>query len=142
MLTIAQRRWRNLVKVAEAAVAKAETTRQKLAKTCRHPPELQESWVDEISKVWLGERCTLCRRCRFTFGPSEWLPEEKMREAIADLCVHPEGWHRDYQWHHGYGKMVTGVECVVCQARKSFKSQGYWNTYAEWSKWTGVRDDD
>lgn len=145
MLTAAQKRWTNLVLDAEEAATKAEMLRRKLAKTCRHPVELQESWVatyPDIGKVTLGEQCILCQRRRFVFGPSEWHPQEGVEGRLPDWCVHPEGWHRGYQWHHGYGKMVTGVECVVCRARKSFKSQGYWHKYAEWSQWRRDRDDD
>jgi hypothetical protein len=60
---------------------------------------------------------------------------EALRLKLVAICPHPSDEIRDYQWHHGYGKYITGSQCGVCNARKSFKDQARWAPYSEWSEY-------
>lgn len=49
-----------------------------------------------------------------------------LQAEIAATCTHPAEDCHDYQWNHGYGKMVTGEKCA-CGLRRSFKGMGIWS---------------
>lgn len=62
------------------------------------------------------------------------LEEERkdLRCELAKSCMHPAEFVYKYKWHHGYGKYVEGLHCVLCQSRQSFAGMGAWITLDEY----------
>ena len=63
---------------------------------------------------------------------------KRAREELVAACPHPPAHVSTYQWHHGYGKMVTGDRCTLCGKQRSFAGHGTWSPPEAFNR----RDDD
>lgn len=131
-MTPAQRRWyRKLKADAFKAADKSDKFRQRMAKDCTHDEEFCEPWQGQMrgKTHTYGTYCTICRCWRPSMSAHWWAIQMDAYQVYVDACPHPAEMVEEYRWHHGYGKYVTGVQCMVCYAKKPFPTQGYW-----WSK--------
>lgn len=90
------------------------------------------------NSAWVAKLKTYRAACRAR--AEAWEKAETLRLKLVAICPHPDDEVRDYTWHHGYGKYVTGDHCDICRAQRSFKGSGEWVPYDVWS--ARVRDDD
>lgn len=51
---------------------------------------------------------------------------KKIRDELiaSGTCTHSD--KKDYDWHHGYGKYITGERCNLCDAVSGWKDSGRW----------------
>lgn len=80
-------------------------------------------------------------RAQYAKVREKW--EAKIKDALDDLkasqCNHSKT--ETYEWHHGYGKYMTGERCKFCNARRGFVGMGRWQSEEEY--WKNLsRDDD
>lgn len=91
------------------------------------PLERYERALARLGKARDTERAV--RECSLEFKALERAVAavNRTRAALVAECPHPLRFVRTYQWHHGYGRYVTGEECTLCNKRRSFVGHGSWS---------------
>lgn len=115
---------------------------------------VQHDWLVESDDDLSCTRCGVGKRfLHFDRGYDEhcvgvyFSPEGKLLGELEPACLPNEApcSHaslEDYEWHHGYGKYVTGSRCLDCGARRSFKSMGLWISAEDYARDCRDRWDD
>lgn len=148
MLTQAQREYIKALKLEkERALNEAfllEVRRLRLAKTCKHPLELQDRWTYNGCLVW--NRCKICLKVRpdvIVCGDVDYGTEKDIKDIMISFCRHQAAAVSEYKWEsdNGYGRqsMQTGERCSICRAEKHWKNSSSWMSYAEQERQAAFR---